>query len=99
MTRAVEVLHIKEGAWLTKSYWSVVEQLPHFVRNAVPLIVDDKLYITAGYDKQNGISTCSIVTASLPELLQSNNKNTSSSQVCYLTCLTLHSLSIIIKVV
>ena len=83
MTRAVEVLHIKEGGWLTKSYWSVVEQLPHFVRNAVPLIINDELYIAVGYDKAYGASTCNVVTASLPELLQSSNKNTSSDQVWY----------------
>ena len=81
MTRAVEVLHIKEHTWLTKSHWSVVEQLPLVVRMAVPLIVNDKLYITAGYDKKSGANTCNIVTASLPELLQSRNKNTNSGQV------------------
>ena len=83
MTRAVEVLYIKEGGWLTKSYWSVVEQLPHFVRNAVPLIINDELYITVGYDKAYGASTCNVVAASLPELLQSSNKNTNSDQVWY----------------
>ena len=76
MTRAVEVLHI------TKSHWSVVEQLPHVVFNAIPLIVDDQLYIAIGDNTQYGASTCNVVTASLPELLQSSNKNTSSSQVC-----------------
>ena len=81
ITRAVEVLHIKEHTWLTKSHWSVVEQLPHVVHSAISLIVDDKLYITAGYDKKTGANTCNVVTASLPELLQSRNKNTSSGQV------------------
>ena len=81
MTRSVEVLHIKERTWLTKSHWSVVDQLPHAVRMAIPLIVNDNLYIAVGYDKKIGASTCSIVTASLPELLQSSNKNTSSDQV------------------
>ena len=81
MTRAVEVLHINEQ--FTKSYWSVVEQLPHAVREAIPLIVNDNLYIAVGYDKEVGASTCNIVTASLPELLQSSNKNTISGQVWY----------------
>ena len=81
MTRAVEVLHIKEHTWLTKSHWSVVEQLPHVVRMAIPLIVNDKLYITAGYNKKIGANTCNVVTASLPQLLQSRNKNTRSGQV------------------
>ena len=81
MTRAVEVLHIKEHTWLTKSHWSVVEQLPHVVYQAIPLIVNDNLYIAVGSDKKTGVSTCNIVTASLTELLQSSNKNTSSGQV------------------
>ena len=80
MTRAVEVLHIKEHSLFTKSHWSVVERLPHVVYEAIPLIVDDKLYIAVGYDSR-GPSTCNVVTASLPELLQSSNKNTSSGQV------------------
>ena len=81
MTRAVEVLHIKEHSLFTKSHWSVVEQLPHVVDEAIPLIVNDKLYIAVGYNEQYGPTTCNVVTVSLPELLQSNNKNTSSSQV------------------
>ena len=80
ITRSVEVLHINDNN-LHDSYWSVVEQLPHVVYQAIPLIVDDKLYITVGADKAVGSSTCNVVTASLPELLQSSNNNTSSSQV------------------
>ena len=83
MTRAVEVLHIKEHGLFTKLQWSEVEQLPHIVRDAVPLIVDDKLHIAVGYDKKSGTSTGNIVAVSLPELLQSSNKNTSSDQVWY----------------
>ena len=81
MTRTVEVLHIKERSLFTKSHWSVVEQLPLVVDESIPLIVDDKLYIAVGYNEKGGPSTCNVVTASLPELLQSSNKNTSSSQV------------------
>ena len=80
MTRSVEILHINDNN-LHDSYWSVVEQLPHGVYAAIPLIVDDKLYIAQGYDKHSAPTTCNIVTASLPELLQSSNNNTSSSQV------------------
>ena len=82
ITRSVEVLHIDNN--LHDSYWSVVEQLPHVVYEAIPLIVNDKLYITQGYDtrpESPDPTTCNIVTASLPELLQSSNNNTSSSQV------------------
>ena len=53
----------------------------HVVYQAIPLIVNDKLYIAQGYDTAPGYSTCNVVTASLPELLQSSNNNTSSSQV------------------
>ena len=80
ITRAVEVLHINDNN-LHDSYWSVVEQLPLVVFEAIPLIVNDKLYIAAGVDTSTGHTTCNVVTASLPELLQSSNNNTSSSQV------------------
>ena len=79
LTRAVEVLHINDNN-LHDSYWSVVEQLPLVVFEAIPLIVNDKLYIAVGYDISSS-SICNVVTASLPELLQSSNNNTSSSQV------------------
>ena len=83
MTRAVEVLHIKEHGLFTRSHWSVVEQLPLVVCNPIPLIVNDKLYIALGHDKENRGTTGNIVTASLPELLQSSNKNTGRSQLWY----------------
>ena len=80
MTRAVEVLHVMEPGWFYKSHWSVVEQLPHVVYEAIPLIVDDQLYFASEYCDLVA-STCNVITASLPELLQSSNKNTSSGQV------------------
>ena len=48
----------------------MVEQLPLVVFDAIPFIVNDKLYIVQGYDTLLGSSTCNVVTASLPELLQ-----------------------------
>ena len=76
LTRAVEVLYLTEHeSWFSKSQWRTVQQLPHVVYEAVPLITDDKLYIVSGYDN-DGQSTCNIVTASLPELLQSSDKKT-----------------------
>ena len=81
VTRVVEVLHIKEHSWFTKSHWSVVEPLPFVVHSAVPLIVNDQLYIASGSDEIHGPSTSNILTASLPELLQSSNKKNSSGQV------------------
>ena len=80
ITRAVEVLHINDNNH-HDSYWSVVKQLPHIVHDAIPLIVNDNLYLAQGFDTFPGSSTCNVVTASLPELLQSSNNNTSSSQV------------------
>ena len=74
VTNAVEVLHIN-SAHLSDSYWSVVEQLPYPLSEPVPLIVDDSLYIAHGYDA-NGLSTRKVATASIQELLQSNNKKT-----------------------
>lgn len=72
MTRAVEVLHINnENA--SDSHWSVVERLPHVVCDAVPLIIDENLYIATGTDNEHGYSTLNIITASLPELLKSSN--------------------------
>ena len=75
LTGVVEVLYITEYSTKSNSYWSVVEQLPHVVYAALPLIIDDKLYIVSGYDN-DGQSTRNIVTASLPELLQSSDKKT-----------------------
>ena len=84
LTGVVEVLHItKHSSWDSKScsgQWSMVEQLPHATCGAMPLIVDDHLYIAGGYDDDRE-STCNIVTASLPELLQSGIKRTTSGKV------------------
>ena len=76
LTGAVEVLYITEQeSWFSKSQWCIVQQLPHIVCEAVPLITDNRLYIVSGYDN-DGQSTRNIVTASLPELLQSSDKKT-----------------------
>ena len=76
MTRSVEVLNITES----DSHWSMVEQLPHVTFEAVPLIVNDNVYMAIGIDG-NFTSTCNVVTASIPQLLQSSNDNNSNSQV------------------
>ena len=81
MTATVEILHITEQLFKSyKGHWNVVERLPQVTFRAIPLIVGDNLYIAGGYD-DNGESTCNIVTASLPELLQSGLKRTTSSKV------------------
>ena len=80
ITGAVEVLHINERNLFSKSsHWIKVEQLPYAVYDIAPLMIDDNLYITAGFDDNEG--TCNIVTASLPELLQSSVKRTTSGRV------------------
>ena len=58
MTKAVEVLHIKEYNLFNKSHWSAVEQLPNVVNKAITLMIaDDKLYIAIGYNEKYGPST------------------------------------------
>ena len=80
LTSSVEVLNIKEDGWLfSRSYWSVVKQLPYNVSSIVPLFIDDQLYITGGLNNSRIVS-CGIATTSLPQLLQSSN-NTNSGQV------------------
>ena len=76
LTGVVEVLHIKEHKSLfSKSQWSIVQQLPYIIYEAIPLIIDDSLYIVSGYNDDDD-STHDIVTALLPKLLQSSNKKT-----------------------
>ena len=81
LTSSVEVLHIKEGGLFSGSYWSVVKQLPYGIANPVALVINDDLYIAGGecgtVNKPHLLSR--IATASLPQLLHSNN--TSSGQV------------------
>lgn len=69
-TNVVEILNINNDQ-PSDSYWSIVEPLPYAVYSGVPLIVDNTLYITTGYDRDNQC-TCGVVTASLDKLLQSS---------------------------
>ena len=78
LTRAIEILCIRDS---TYSYWTAVEQLPFAMYEAIPLIVNNKLYLAQGYDTYGGSSSCSVVAASLPELIHSNNNHISSSQI------------------
>lgn len=76
-TQAVEILYIN-GSY---SRWDIVEQLPFGVYGAIPLIVENTIYIAVGYDDQtlvNNIrydSTRNIVKANIPDLLKSSNEN------------------------
>jgi len=79
VTNVVEILNINDTD-TTDSYWSSVEPLPHALYSAIPLVVDDQLYIGVGYDRGDHC-TCGIVTASIPELLQSSASCTRSGQI------------------
>ena len=68
--RSVEVLHIADN----HSFWSTVKHLPIAAVAAIPLIINDNLYIAGGYNKLSQ-SVRTVVTASLPQLLQSSNKS------------------------
>lgn len=70
LTTAVEVLHIDNR----NSYWSVVQRLPIATFEAIPLIIDERLYIAVGHG-EDGKSKRKIVTASIPALLQSSKYN------------------------
>ena len=70
LTTAVEVLHIGNR----NSYWSAVQGLPITTFEAIPVIIDERLYIAVGHG-EDGRSQCKIVTASLPDLLQSSKNN------------------------
>ena len=57
---------IPTGAW-SNDY-------PMCLYEAIPLIIDDSIYIAAGNDrKKGGYSTCSVVSASLSHLLQGSD--------------------------
>ena len=79
LTRAVEVLHINDSS-LSDSHWSTVEQLPHVIYAAVPLLCNDTLYISSYLDCDDTHSnTFTLLTASVPKLLMSNNNSSTSS--------------------
>jgi len=78
MTRSVEVLHIDKNH-LSNLHWSVVEQLPYISNQPGPLLIDDKLYVTVGFDKLDHSQT-DISVALIPSLLQ-NNTNAAGGQI------------------
>ena len=82
LTRAVEVLHINDSS-LSDSHWSKVEQLPHVIYGAIPLLCNESLYISSVVDYANpqDENTFILLTASVPILLQSNNTCSSSNSV------------------
>jgi len=79
LTNSVEVLQIGKATQLP--YWSVVKPLPFAVASPVSLVVNDRIYVAGGGDDASNkhIVCNTLVTASLPLLLQSSN--TSSDQV------------------
>jgi len=81
LTTAVEVLHINDTSPYD-SYWVVAENIPFAFATfgSIPLIIDKRLYIAAGYEA-NLFGTHKVVTASLPDLLQSSSDNIHSGQI------------------
>ena len=77
VTRVVEVLYINDVS-PSYSYWSTVEQLPHGIYSAVPLLHNDNLYISS-HATDFHVNTFTVITAPVPELLKSNNSSSSNS--------------------
>ena len=82
LTRAVEVLHINDNS-LSDSHWSTVEQLPHLMYGATPLLCNDNLYISSilDYVDLQDNNTFTVVAVSVSKLLKSKNTNTVSSNL------------------
>lgn len=79
LTTAVEILCIN-NINPHNSYWITVQHLPFATYGSVPLMVGERLYLAAGYDG-SAVATCKVVTASLPDLLQSGSNHSHTSQV------------------
>ena len=75
LTRAVEILHIKQ----LKSHWSVVEQLPIALYQSVSFIINYVLFIVGGFDKLQ--NTPYVFTVPLQKLMESSNDTIFSPQV------------------
>ena len=81
VTRVVEVLHINDSS-LSDSHWSTVEQLPSVIYAAIPLLCDDTLYISSYIDfDDHHNNTFTVLTASVLNLLNSSNNNSSGDSV------------------
>ena len=83
LTKVVEVLHINDSS-PSDSQWSTVEQLPHLMYGAIPLLCNDNLYISSVLDYvdlQQDENTLTVVAVSVPKLLKSNHTNTVSSSL------------------
>ena len=83
VTRVVEVLHINDSS-LCDSYWSTVEQLPHGIYAAIPLLCDHTLYISSFIDCEYlHYNTFTLLAVSVPKLLNSNSNNNSSNNTLW----------------
>ena len=82
LTRVVEVLHIDDRS-ISDLQWSTVEQLPHLIYGAIPLLCNDDLYISSIFDYSNlqDNNTLTIFTVSVPELLKSKKTDNVTSSV------------------
>ena len=76
-TSTVEILSTeKEFSPDRTLTWIKVEQLPYALYGAIPLIVQDNLYIAGGFDEHHW-RTCKIVTVPLSELQKCGNTDAS----------------------
>ena len=82
LTRAVEVLRINDAS-LPDSQWTTVEQLPHLMYGATPLLCNDTLYISSipDYVDLEDNNAFTVLTVSVPKLLRSKNTNTVCSSL------------------
>lgn len=80
LTRKVEVLHINDSS-LVDSHWTMVEQLPHVIYGAIPVLCNDQLYISSAVDyiHPEDNNTFTVLTASVPKLLKSSNTSSDNS--------------------
>ena len=78
LTAAVEVLHISDNP--CDSYWSVLQYLPVETFGSVPMIINKRLYLAAGYNEYF-VSMHIVLTAFLPDLLEALNDERHLNQV------------------
>ena len=82
LTKVVEVLHINDSS-PSDSQWSMVEQLPHLMYGARPLLCDDILFISSYFDYVDlqDKNTLTVVSVSVPKLLKSKHTSNATSSL------------------
>ena len=72
-TSVVEVMTVNEIP--LRSEWTTVQSLPYPSSFALPMIVDDQLYIASGYSSDKTMS-CGVLTANVSKLVTSKKDDT-----------------------